>query len=92
MSKFGLSEKQAIAILDMRLRKLTGLERDKLEQDYKDVQETIAYLEDLLSSREKIMGVVKDELQDEKKNFGDERRTQISASEGGLHPDRPHPG
>lgn len=80
MSKFGLSEKQAIAILDMRLRKLTGLERDKLEQDYKDVQETIAYLEDLLSSREKIMGVVKDELQDEKENFGDERRTQISAT------------
>ena len=80
MSKFGLSEKQAIAILDMRLRKLTGLERDKLEQDYKDVQETIAYLKDLLSSREKIMGVVKDELQDEKKNFGDERRTQISAT------------
>lgn len=80
MSKFGLSEKQAIAILDMRLRKLTGLERDKLEQDYKDVQETIAYLEDLLSSREKIMGVVKDELQDEKKNFGDERRTQISTT------------
>lgn len=80
MSNFGLSEKQAIAILDMRLRKLTGLERDKLEQDYKDVQETIAYLEDLLSSREKIMGVVKDELQDEKKNFGDERRTQISAT------------
>lgn len=80
MSKFGLSEKQAIAILDMRLRKLTGLERDKLEQDYKDVQETIAYLEDLLASREKIMGVVKDELQDEKKNFGDERRTQISAT------------
>ena len=80
MSKFGFSEKQAIAILDMRLRKLTGLERDKLEQDYKDVQETIAYLEDLLSSREKIMGVVKDELQDEKKNFGDERRTQISAT------------
>ena len=80
MSKLGLSEKQAIAILDMRLRKLTGLERDKLEQDYKDVQETIAYLEDLLSSREKIMGVVKDELQDEKKNFGDERRTQISAT------------
>ena len=100
MSKFGLSEKQAIAILDMRLRRLTGLEREKIEeeyaelekriaylrsvladeQDYKDVQETIAYLEDLLSSREKIMGVVKDELQDEKKNFGDERRTQISAT------------
>ena len=59
ISKFGLSEKQAIAILDMRLRRLTGLERDKLEADYKDVKKTIAYLEDLLSSREKILGVVK---------------------------------
>lgn len=78
ISKFDLSEKQAIAILDMRLRRLTGLERDKLEQDYKDVKETIAYLEDLLSSRDKIMQVVKDELLDEKKNFGDERRTEIT--------------
>ena len=73
ISKFGLSEKQAVAILDMRLRRLTGLERDKIEADYKDVQETIAYLRDLLSSREKIMGVVKAELTDEKNNFGDKR-------------------
>ena len=80
ISKFGLSEKQAIAILDMRLRRLTGLERDKLEADYKDVKETIAYLEDLLSSREKILGVVKTELLDEKKNFGDDRRTEITAA------------
>lgn len=78
MEKFGLSEKQSIAILDMRLRRLTGLERDKLEADYKDVMERIAYLEDLLSSREKIMNVVKDELQDEKKSFGDDRRTEIT--------------
>lgn len=48
MEKFSLSEKQATAILDMRLRRLTGLERDKLEQDYKDVLETIDYLTDLL--------------------------------------------
>ena len=78
MTRFDLSEKQSLAILDMRLRRLTGLERDKLEADYKDVKETIAYLEDLLSSRDKIMGVVKEELQDEKANFGDDRRTEIS--------------
>ena len=78
MSRFDLSDKQSTAILDMRLRRLTGLERDKLEADYKDVKETIAYLEDLLSSRDKIMSVVKEELQDEKKNFGDDRRTEIT--------------
>ena len=80
MKKFGLSEKQSIAILDMRLRRLTGLERDKIEADYKDTMERIAYLEDLLSSRDKIMGVVKEELQDEKARFGDKRRTEITAA------------
>ena len=80
ISKFNLSEKQAMAILDMRLRRLTGLERDKIEEDYKDVQETIAYLRDLLSSRDKIMGVVKAELIDEKNRFGDDRRTEIAAA------------
>ena len=94
MEKFGLSEKQATAILDMRLRRLTGLERDKLEQDYKDVLETIDYLTDLLSSRDKLMGVVKDELLDEKKNFGDERRTEIAEASNDftmtdLIPDEP---
>ncbi len=94
MEKFGLSEKQSIAILDMRLRRLTGLERDKLEADYKDVMEQIAYLEDLLSSREKIMGVVKDELQDEKARFGDPRRTEITLdatefNDTDLIPDEP---
>ncbi len=94
MEKFGLSEKQAIAILDMRLRRLTGLERDKIEADYKDVKEQIAYLEDLLSSREKIMAVVKDELQDEAARFGDDRRTEITVdatefNASDLIPDEP---
>lgn len=77
MKNFGLSEKQSVAILDMRLRRLTGLEREKIEADYKELQERIAYLEDLLSSRDKIMGVVKDELLDVKKRFNDERRSEI---------------
>jgi DNA gyrase subunit A len=81
MQKFGLSEKQSIAILDMRLRRLTGLEREKLEAEYKDLQERIAYLEDLLSSEDKIMGVIKDELKDEKARFGDARRSQIVADQ-----------
>ncbi len=78
MERFSLSEKQAVAILDMRLRRLTGLERDKIEEDYKEVKERIAYLEDLLSSRDKIMGVIKEELLDEKARFGDARRTEIT--------------
>ena len=84
MQKFGLSEKQSIAILDMRLRRLTGLEREKLEAEYKDLQERIAYLEDLLSSEDKIMGVIKDELKDEKARFGDARRTSIVPDTGDL--------
>lgn len=77
MDNFKLSEKQVIAILDMRLRRLTGLEREKIEEEYKEIQERIAYLEDLLSSHDKIMGVVKEELLEEKKKFGDARRSQI---------------
>lgn len=77
MDNFKLSEKQAIAILDMRLRRLTGLEREKIEEEYKEIQERIAYLEDLLSSHDKIMGVVKEELLEEKKKFGDACRSQI---------------
>lgn len=77
MSKFELSEKQSVAILDMRLRRLTGLEREKLEADYKDVLEVIAYLEDLLSDRNKIMKVIKEELAEIKQKFGDERRTHF---------------
>lgn len=77
ISKFGLSEKQSVAILDMRLRRLTGLEREKIEQEYKDLEDRIAYLRDVLSDTRKIMGIVKTELLDAKKKFGDARRTQI---------------
>ena len=79
MSKFGLSEKQSVAILDMRLRRLTGLEREKIEQEYKELEDRIAYLRDVLSDTHKIMGIVKDELLDAKKRFADPRRTQIVA-------------
>lgn len=94
MKNFGLSEKQSIAILDMRLRRLTGLEREKIEAEYKGVQDTIAYLEDILSSEEKIMGVVKKELIEEKEKFGDPRRSQIVADgtdfdDTDLIPDEP---
>ncbi len=84
MENFGLSEKQAVAILDMRLRRLTGLERDKLEQEYQDLRESIAYLEALLADDSKIMQVVKEELQDVKKRFADERRSAIVRDESGL--------
>ncbi len=77
MDQFKLSEKQSVAILDMRLRRLTGLEREKIESEYADIEKTIAYLEDLLSSEEKIMNVVKEELIEEKKKFGDARRSII---------------
>ena len=79
MSKFGLSDKQSTAILDMRLRRLTGLEREKIEQEYKEVQDRIAYLRDVLSDDHKIMEIVKAELLDAKKKFADERRTEIVA-------------
>ena len=79
MSKFGLSDKQSTAILDMRLRRLTGLEREKIEQEYKEVQDRIAYLRDVLADDHKIMEIVKAELLDAKKKFADERRTEIVA-------------
>ena len=79
MSKFGLSEKQAIAILDMRLRRLTGLEREKIEEEYAELEKRIAYLRSVLADEHKVMEIVKTELVDAKKKFGDERRTQIVA-------------
>ncbi|MCI5836961.1 MAG: DNA gyrase subunit A [Veillonellaceae bacterium] len=84
MDTFQLSEKQALAILDMRLRRLTGLEREKLEQELRDLQETIAYLNDLLANEDKVMQVVKEELQDVKRRFTDERRSAIVRDNSGL--------
>jgi len=78
ISNFGLSEKQAQAILDMRLRRLTGLERDKIEEEYDQLLKTIAYYKELLSDHHKIMAVVKKELLEIKEKFSDERRTKIT--------------
>jgi len=77
MDNFGLSEKQSIAILDMRLRRLTGLEREKIEAEYKELEERIAYLRSVLADERKVMEIVKEELLDAKRRFADKRRTQI---------------
>ncbi|NLY75707.1 MAG: DNA gyrase subunit A [Firmicutes bacterium] len=79
MTKFGLSEKQAQAILDMRLQRLTGLERDKIENEYAELQKSIAYYRDLLADVHKIMQVVKEELLQIKRKYADARRTEIVA-------------
>ncbi|WP_417208915.1 DNA gyrase subunit A [Acidaminococcus fermentans] len=84
MEKFGLSDRQAQAILDMRLQRLTGLERQKIEDEYKEVMATIAYLEDVLSDEHKIMGIARKDLLDVKKRFGDARRTSIVPDTGDL--------
>ncbi len=77
MSKFGLSEIQSVAILDMQLRKLSGLERKKIEDEYNEIMATIRHLEDLLMHPEKIITVISDEVKQLIKDFGDERRTKI---------------
>ncbi len=77
MSRFGLSQLQADAILNMQLRQLTALEREKLEDEYKALLRRIGYLEDLLADPLKILGVIKDELRYLKDKFGDARRTRI---------------
>lgn len=78
MSNFGLSELQARAILDMRLQRLTGLEIDKIREEYKEVMALIEDLNDILAREERRMQIIKDELLDIKKKYGDERRTEIS--------------
>jgi DNA gyrase subunit A len=84
MSSFDLSAKQAQAILDMRLAKLTGLERDALVAEIKEVGERIAYLESILESDAKLMAVVTGELEEIKKEYGDERRTEVSDEDVGA--------
>lgn len=78
MEKFNLSQRQAQAILDMRLQRLTGLERKKIDDEYADVLETIDWLESVLADEQKVMNIIKDDLLEMKKKFGDERRTEIS--------------
>ena len=79
MSRFSLDQPQAQAILDMQLRRLAALEREKLEQEYQELQESIRGLEALLADEKKILSVVKDETEELKKKIGDRRRTQISS-------------
>ncbi|WP_324825659.1 DNA gyrase subunit A [Sinanaerobacter sp. ZZT-01] len=79
IERFGLSELQAQAILDMRLARLQGLEREKIEAEYSELMEKIAYFKSLLADEKKLMEVIKDELLEIKKKYGDERRTQIVA-------------
>ena len=77
MNKFKLSQTQAQAILDMQLRRLAALERQKIEDEYQEIMQTIAYLEDLLANPEKILGLINEDLVDIKEKYGDERRTRI---------------
>jgi DNA gyrase subunit A len=78
ISRFGLDDKQSQAILDMRLVRLTGLERDKVETEYEDLQLKIADYKDILAKTERIHEIIYNELLDTQKRFGDERRTKIS--------------
>jgi DNA gyrase subunit A len=77
MEKFGLSDLQARAILDMTLRRLTGLERDKIKEEYAELMKTIEYLKSILADEGLRMQIIKDELEEVKQKFGDERRTTI---------------
>jgi DNA gyrase subunit A len=81
MSNFGLSEKQAQAILDMRLQRLTGLERDKIEAEYQELLKMIAYYRELLADVHKIMQVVKEEMLAIKEKYNDPRRSEITVGE-----------
>ena len=84
METFGLSEKQAQAILDMRLQRLTGLERDKIQMEYDDLTKLIAHLKDVLANEWMILDIVKTELSEIRAKFADERRTEITALDGEI--------
>src|SRR6202790_4746261 len=82
MNTFKLTQIQAQAILDMTLRRLTGLERDKIEAEHKETLETITALKAILADEKKLLKIISDDLEDIKKEFGDPRRTQIVEAEG----------
>ena len=85
--RFGLSEIQSTAIVEMRLRQLTGLEREKLENEHAELERQIAYFNDVLASVDMQMQIVKDELQEVKEKYGDERRTEIVYSSEEFNPE-----
>ncbi|EDS76898.1 DNA gyrase subunit A [Clostridium massiliodielmoense] len=82
ISKFNLSEKQANAILDMKLQRLTGLEREKIEEEYAKLMESIKYFREILSDKDLLLKIIKDELNEIKVKYGDERRTEIVHGDG----------
>ncbi len=84
MSNYDLSELQARAILDLRLQKLTGLERDKIKEEYNELMEKIAYYKRILNEEDLRMSIIKEELQEIKEKYGDERRTDIEYAGGDV--------
>ncbi|MDI3299665.1 MAG: DNA gyrase subunit A [Bacillota bacterium] len=84
MTRFGLSEKQAQAILDMRLQRLTGLEREKIEEEYRELLQRIAELRAILADERRLLGVIRDELAEIREKYGDRRRTQIVAGDAAF--------
>lgn len=84
MTTFGFSEKQAQAILDMRLARLTGLERDRLQAEYDELQERIAYLRSILESESKLVSIIKDELTEIRDKYADPRRSEIVQAQGDI--------
>jgi len=84
MERFGLSERQAQAILDMRLQRLTGLEREKLVAEYEEIKKTIQYLKDVLANDSMQYGIIKEELMVIKSKYNDERRTEITSAPGEI--------
>ena len=87
MARFSLTEVQAKAILEMRLQKLTGLEREKIKEEYAELQKLIEFLKNLLEDESLRMKVIKDELIEIRDNFGDERRTEVVPDEGEFNPE-----
>ena len=84
MERFGLTDIQAQAILDMRLKTLSGLQREKIEEEYKQLMELIAHLRDILNSERLVFEIIKEELIEIRDKFGDERKTKIVAAEGEI--------
>ena len=84
IERFGFTPEQTTAILEMKLRRLTGLERDKIEDELEGLRRAIAYYEELLADQGKILGVIKDEMREISRKFGDKRRTEITHAEKDL--------
>lgn len=87
VEKFGFTQEQAEAIVEMRLRQLTGLEREKLQAEYDELMRLIKYYQEVLASEQMQLGIIKDELADLKERFGDERRSEILPSEEDFNPE-----